>query len=83
MIGGRHMSGGTGVIEIAAGVRSGAVTAVSVVEEHLDRIAAGDGEIHAFNTVVSERALAAAAAVDRAVADGRDPGPLAGVPVAG
>ena len=40
------------------------------------------GEIHAFNLVLADEARASAAAVDAAVAAGRDPGPLAGVPVA-
>ena len=39
-------------------------------------------EIHAFNLVLADEARAAAAAIDAAVAAGRDPGPLAGVPVA-
>jgi aspartyl-tRNA(Asn)/glutamyl-tRNA(Gln) amidotransferase subunit A len=66
----------------AAAVRSGSLRAVDVVEEHLARIAARDGEIHAFNLVTADEAREAAAAVDAAVAAGRDPGPLAGVPIA-
>ena len=69
-------------VGIAADVRSGARSAVSVVEEHLAAIDAGDGEIHAFNHVMRDEALAAAARVDERVAAGEDPGPLAGVPVA-
>jgi aspartyl-tRNA(Asn)/glutamyl-tRNA(Gln) amidotransferase subunit A len=53
-----------------------------VVESVLAQIAAGDVQIHAFNAVVDDHARAAAAAVDSAVAAGRDPGPLAGVTVA-
>ncbi len=53
-----------------------------MVEDCLRRIEAHDDDIHAFNTVTADGARAAAAAVDAAVADGRDPGPLAGVPVA-
>jgi aspartyl-tRNA(Asn)/glutamyl-tRNA(Gln) amidotransferase subunit A len=68
--------------EIAAGVRSGSLKAADVIEEHLARIEARDGEIHAFNTVLAERSRERAAAIDDAVAAGRDPGPLAGVPVA-
>ncbi|MBN2623896.1 MAG: Asp-tRNA(Asn)/Glu-tRNA(Gln) amidotransferase subunit GatA, partial [Acidimicrobiales bacterium] len=67
---------------IAAAVRSGTRSAVDVVEEHLTAIAARDGEIHAFNLVTADRARQAALEIDRRVAAGDDPGPLAGVPVA-
>ena len=67
---------------IAAAVRSGTRSAVEVVEEHLTAIAARDGEIHAFNLVTADQARQAALALDRRVAAGEDPGPLAGVPVA-
>jgi aspartyl-tRNA(Asn)/glutamyl-tRNA(Gln) amidotransferase subunit A len=67
---------------IAAAVRSGARSAVEVVEEHLTAIAAGDGEIHAFNLVTADQARQAALALDERIAAGDDPGPLAGVPVA-
>ena len=68
--------------DIAAGVRSGALKAAEILETHLAQIAAHEGDVHAFNLVLTDRARAAAAAVDRAVAAGNDPGPLAGVPVA-
>ena len=67
---------------IAAQVRAGEVRAVDVLEQHLARIDARDGEIHAFNHVMTDRARAAAAAVDAAVATGGAVGPLAGVPIA-
>jgi aspartyl-tRNA(Asn)/glutamyl-tRNA(Gln) amidotransferase subunit A len=67
---------------IAAAVRSGTRPAVEVVEEHLTAIAARDGEIHAFNLVTADQARRAALALDRRIAAGDDPGPLAGVPVA-
>ena len=66
---------------IVAAVRSGERSATSVVEESLAAIAAGAG-LAAFNTVTAEAALARAELIDRAVAAGDDPGPLAGVPVA-
>ena len=69
-------------VEIAAAVRSGERTAVDVVDEHLAAIASRDGDIHAFNLVTADEASAAALAIDRRVAAGEDPGPLAGVPVA-
>ncbi len=69
-------------IDIAAAVRTGERSARDVLEEHLAAIAARDGEIHAFNLVLEDEARAAAEAIDAAVTAGRDPGPLAGVPVA-
>jgi aspartyl-tRNA(Asn)/glutamyl-tRNA(Gln) amidotransferase subunit A len=73
---------GTTVVEIAAAVRSGERTARDVVEQHLAAIERREAEIHAFNTVLADEARAAADRIDEALAAGRDPGPLAGVPVA-
>jgi aspartyl-tRNA(Asn)/glutamyl-tRNA(Gln) amidotransferase subunit A len=69
-------------VGIAAAVRSGERSALDVLEEHLERIAERESEVHAFNLVTEEHARSAAAAVDAMVAAGDDPGPLAGVPVA-
>jgi aspartyl-tRNA(Asn)/glutamyl-tRNA(Gln) amidotransferase subunit A len=69
-------------LEIAAAVRAGDRSARSVVEEHLAAIEGREAELHAFNLVTGDEALAAADAVDAKVAAGEDPGPLAGVPVA-
>ena len=69
--------------EIAARpVRAGERSARSVVEEHLAAIDAREAELHAFNLVMRDEALAAADAIDAQVAAGEDPGPLAGVPIA-
>jgi len=67
---------------LAADVRAGRRRAVDVLADHLAVVTARDGEIHAFNHVMTDEAMAAAAAVDDAVARGQHPGPLAGVPVA-
>ncbi|WP_420608583.1 amidase family protein [Candidatus Poriferisodalis sp.] len=67
---------------IASEVRVGTRRATDVLEDFLGRIEAHDGDVHAFNTVTADQARAAAAAIDAAVDQGRDPGPLAGVPVA-
>jgi aspartyl-tRNA(Asn)/glutamyl-tRNA(Gln) amidotransferase subunit A len=72
----------TGVAEIAEAVRSGATSAVAVVEQHLARIAERDGELHAFNLVLADEARAVAATIDAKVTAGEDPGSLAGVPIA-
>ncbi len=69
-------------IEIAAAVRSGERTARSVVEEHLAAIGRRDAELHAFNLVTADAALAQADEIDAQVAAGDDPGLLAGVPIA-
>ncbi len=71
-----------GAVEIAAAVRSGRIRARTVLEEHLDRIAAAEGDVHAFNLLVADRARSSADRIDAAVAAGRDPGALAGVPIA-
>ncbi|MCE9635945.1 MAG: Asp-tRNA(Asn)/Glu-tRNA(Gln) amidotransferase subunit GatA [Planctomycetes bacterium] len=68
--------------EIAGGVRSGAFTAKSVAKHFLDRVKKHDPKLHAFLAVDPDVTQVHAARVDQAVAAGRDPGPLAGVPVA-
>ena len=60
----------------AAAVRSGRVTAVELVESHLERIAAVNPVVNAITRLTAEQALADAAEIDR---DGAH-GPLAGVP---
>ncbi len=69
-------------LDLARAVRTGERSASDVLDEHLARIAERESEIHAFNLLTEEHAREAAARVDSAVAEGSDPGPLAGVPVA-
>ena len=68
-------------MEIARAVRAGERRAVDVVDEHLARVSEREEDLHAFNHLMADEARAVAAAVDAAVAGGRDPGPLSGVPV--
>jgi len=72
----------TSALALATQVRDGTVSAAAVVERHLAAIDETDGRLHAFVTVLHDTARREAAEVDRLVAAGRDPGPLAGVPVA-
>jgi aspartyl-tRNA(Asn)/glutamyl-tRNA(Gln) amidotransferase subunit A len=65
---------------ISAAVRTGEVSAASVLEAALTRIHERDAMLNCFTRLVPERAREAAAALDRLVATGHDPGPLAGVP---
>jgi len=67
--------------ELAGLVSSGEVSAVEVAQAHLDRIAAVDGDVHAFLYVDTEGALASAAAVDAKVKAGEKLSVLAGVPL--
>lgn len=67
--------------EIAARVKSGALTATTVLEAHLARIAAENPKVNAICTLTEDKARGWAAAVDAKVAAGEDPGVLAGVPI--
>jgi amidase len=68
-------------VEIARRVRAGEMKATEVVEAHLDEIAKVNPRLNAICTLTADHARTAARAVDDAVAVGRDPGLLAGVPV--
>ncbi|NTZ88299.1 amidase [Burkholderia metallica] len=67
-------------LALAAGVRSGRVSAESLVQAVLADIAARDSAINACAHTFDDRARRDALRIDRLVRDGRDPGPLAGVP---
>jgi AtzE family amidohydrolase len=69
-----------GVLETAAAVRAGRMSARAAAEAALDRIAAIGGALNAYRVVLAERALEEADAVDACIAAGGDPGPLAGAP---
>lgn len=68
--------------EVAVAVRRGDLSATRVVQAALDRMAALDGRLNCFTAVFADRALGCAKAIDDAVHQGRDPGPLAGAPFA-
>lgn len=66
--------------EIGGLLRSRAISATEVAQEHLDRIGSLDPKIGCFLTVDAEGALSAARAAQERV-DAGDTGPLVGVPV--
>ena len=68
--------------ELAGRLANGEVSSVEATQAHLDRIAAVDGQVHAFLHVSGEEALATAADVDRRRAAGEQLHALAGVPIA-
>ena len=67
--------------DVAQKVRSGEISAASVLEQSFAAIEARDHELNAFLYLDHDGARAAAKAVDEKVAAGQDPGPLAGVPI--
>ncbi|WP_327266142.1 amidase [Streptomyces sp. NBC_01232] len=64
----------------AEAVRNGDVSAVELVDSHLDRIADVNPQVNAVTQLMAERARDAAARTDARRAAGEEPGPLAGVP---
>jgi aspartyl-tRNA(Asn)/glutamyl-tRNA(Gln) amidotransferase subunit A len=69
------------VAEISSSLRARRYSSVELTQHLLDRIERLGKELNAFVTVTRERALADAAAADRAIARGEG-GPLTGVPIA-
>ncbi len=68
--------------ELADALAAGETTSVELTQAHLDRIAAVDGDVHAFLHVDTEGALDQARASDGRRAAGNPAGPLDGVPIA-
>ncbi|MFB2880169.1 AtzE family amidohydrolase [Floridanema aerugineum] len=68
--------------QIAEVVRQKEVSAKSIVAASLARIADRNYKYNCFTNVIAETALAEAEKIDRSIAEGKDPGILAGVPFA-
>lgn len=68
-------------VTLAKRIRVGELSPVDVARAHLDRIDRRNDDLGAYVTVTGQRAVAAAEDRAEAIADGDDPGPLAGVPV--
>src|SRR2546428_4303875 len=69
------------MVELARLIRAKDVSPVEVVQAHLDRIAARDGALKSYITVMGDSALAAAKAAETAVMSGGTVGLLHGVPI--
>lgn len=67
--------------ELAELLQTGKLTSVALVQAHLDRIAAVDPRVKAFNSYDAADAMAQAAASDARRAAGQARGPLDGIPV--
>ncbi len=68
--------------DLAALIRTKAVSAREVMEAHLAQIARVNPQVNAIVTLLPERALAAADDADAALAHGEAVGPLHGLPIA-
>jgi 1-carboxybiuret hydrolase len=68
--------------DLAAAVRSGRLRARQTIEASIEAIRARDPELNCFTHVLETEALRKADAIDARIAEGRDPGPLTGVPFA-
>ncbi|SDK82750.1 aspartyl/glutamyl-tRNA(Asn/Gln) amidotransferase subunit A [Nocardioides sp. YR527] len=68
--------------ELIDALAAGETTSVELTQAHLDRIAAVDGDVHAFLHIDAEGALSQAAASDARRADGNALHALDGVPIA-
>ncbi|MEO0879007.1 MAG: amidase [Pseudomonadota bacterium] len=66
--------------QLGAWIRSGALTSARLTEIYLDRIARYNEALQCYITVTPEIAREQAAKADREIAQGRDRGPLHGVP---
>jgi aspartyl-tRNA(Asn)/glutamyl-tRNA(Gln) amidotransferase subunit A len=69
------------IVDIAARIARGELTAAQVVAEALARIERGNGDLNAFITVLGDRAREEAQRLDVELASGRCRGPLHGVPI--
>src|SRR6476469_1637897 len=68
-------------VAIAAAIKAGEISAKAVCTQFLEKIAAAK-HLNCFTAVTAETAIASAEKIDNAIAQGNDPGPLAGVPFA-
>src|ERR1700674_2970139 len=73
---------GLSASEIALAVKGRKLSALSVTDAALSRIAKYDSVLNSFTDVTADRARARAGAVDAAIAAGKTAGALAGVPFA-
>ena len=73
------LDGASAALQVAEQVRLGRMRAQDHVRSIIDDILRANSRINAFVEITAERALVQAARVDAVIAQGRDPGPLAGV----
>ncbi len=67
--------------EVAELIKSKKISSEELTQLMLDRIAALDGKLNSYITIMREDALATARSLDKELADGKYRGPLHGVPI--
>ena len=70
------------IVEAGAALRDGSLTALQLTESVLSRLESTEPLLNAYITVTADLAREQASAADDAMRDGRDLGPLHGIPVA-
>ncbi len=70
------------IADAGARLRSGALSAVDLLDAVMRRASVTEAELHAYLTIDRAGAAEAAASADRELAEGTDRGPLHGIPVA-
>lgn len=69
-------------VSIATAIKQGKIKAVDIVKATLDRIGKRDNQLNCFTNITAETALQDAVKIDNQIAQGNNPGLLAGVPFA-
>jgi amidase/aspartyl-tRNA(Asn)/glutamyl-tRNA(Gln) amidotransferase subunit A len=69
-------------VALAAAIRTREIAAKAVVSKTLEKIDKDNPQLNCFTTITAEAALTQAEEIDAAIAEGKDPGILAGVPFA-
>ncbi|MBM3948615.1 MAG: amidase [SAR202 cluster bacterium] len=69
------------VAEASRRIADGSVSPVELTKAHLERIAALNGRVNAYLTVMEHEAMAAARRAEKALRQGKRAGPLHGIPI--
>jgi len=69
-------------VELVQRIRSRDISCLEVMQEHLSQIEKVNPQVNAIVTLLPERGLESAKAADKALAQGIEPGPLFGLPIA-
>lgn len=72
----------TDAVAIASAIKTGETTAQTIITQCLKNINDRNQTLNSFTAITAETALLAAKQIDTAIAQGQNPGPLAGVPFA-